>query len=481
MDKHVFLKPADGWVGDVIPFAHAGHAELYYLHDERDPRRPGMAWHRYETTDFAEYADRGEAIPRGGESSPDLNVYTGSVVESDGVVHAFYTGFNAAFHEPGRPAQQRVMHATRAAGEPEWRKHPEHTFAAPAGYEPVDFRDPFVFRPEPSRPWLMLVIARRDEGPDRQRGVILEYASEDLATWTFQGEFWAPNRYVAIECPEVFRFDNSWYLVYSEFSDRFATHYRVGPTAHGPWSVPELDTVDGRAFYAAKSLELDGSRYFAGWIPTRAGETDDGAWEWAGCLAVHEARTLPGGGLAFSLPAALKASFSHAHPVELRPVLGHWSATGDGLTGAAPDGSAAMMTDPLPDQFLLEATIQTVPGTVECGVILRASADASEGYQLRIEPRRSRLVFDRWPRPRTGPAQWQISGDVPFLPELERPLRPSGDRYDLRVVVDGTVCVAYVNDEVALSTRIYDRRTGGIGLFVGDGTAEFTNVSIATR
>jgi beta-fructofuranosidase len=481
VSKQVFEKPADAWVGDVIPFAYQGRAELYYLHDVRDEARPGMGWHLYRTADFATFDDAGEAIPQGSDGDPDLNVYTGSIVESEGGLHAFYTGFNEAFHEPGCSPRQLVMHATRMADGSGWKKHREHTFGAPEGYEPLDFRDPFVFRPHPAGPWHLLVIARRAEGPDRRRGVILEYVSDDLARWSFQGEFWAPNRYVAVECPEVFRFDGRWYLVYSEFSDSFATRYRVGPTAHGPWSVPELDTVDGRAFYAAKSLELDGRRYFAGWIPTRAGETDDGAWEWAGSLAVHEARALTDGTLAFRMPSALKASFSTPLPTPWRPIVGHWDAHATDPSGTAPDGMAVAVADLLPDQYLLEATIQAAPGTVEVGVVLRSSDDASEGYLIRIEPRRNRMVFDRWPRRRTGPAQWQISGDVPFLPELERPLRASEGRYDLRLVVDGTICVAYVNDEVAMSTRIYDRRSGGAGLFVGEGSAQFTNVSITTR
>ncbi|MCC6497718.1 MAG: GH32 C-terminal domain-containing protein [Propionibacteriaceae bacterium] len=481
MSEPVFVKPLDGWVGDVIPFtAGGGCAQLYYLHDARDPSRPGMAWHCYETDDFAAFADLGVSLPQGGESAPDLNVYTGSVIESAGVRHAFYTGYNARFHAPGRPAQQLVMHATAEAGGA-WQKHPDHTFGAPEGYEPVDFRDPFVFRPEEDGPWRLLVIARRRGGADRRRGVILEYVSTDLASWAFEGEFWAPNRYVAIECPEVFLLAGTWYLVYSEFSDRFATHYRTGPTAHGPWSVPMMDTVDGRGFYAAKSLEHAGRRYFAGWIPTRAGETDDGAWEWAGSLAVHQARALEDGTLAFGMPSALAESFRQRGTVEPRPVVGDWSVTSSGWRASAPDSSAVAVTDNLPDQYLFEATIDADPHTVECGVVLRASDDGSEGYLIRIEPRRNRLVFDRWPRPRTGPAQWQISGDVPFAPELERQLPATGGRYTLRIVVDGTICVTYVNDQVAMSARMYDRRAGSLGFFVGEGAATFTNVSIATR
>lgn len=481
MNEPVFVKPMDGWVGDVIPFADGdGTAQLYYLHDTRDPERPGMAWHRYETDDFAAFVDRGESLPHGDESAPDLNAYTGSVIESAGVRHAFYTGYNAHLHAPGRPAQQLVMHATAEVGGG-WHKHPDHTFGAPEGYEPVDFRDPFVFRPEQDGPWRLLVIARRNSGADRRRGVILEYASTDLANWAFEGEFWAPNRYVAIECPEVFWLNGTWYLVYSEFSDRFSTRYRTGPTAHGPWSVPELDTIDGRAFYAAKSLERGGRRYFAGWIPTRVGETDDGAWEWAGSLAVHQARALDDGTLAFSIPTALAESFGQRATVEPRAVVGDWRATSAGLQGIAPDGSAVAVTGDLPDQYLFEATIQADPDTVECGVVLRASDDGSQGYLIRIEPRRNRLVFDRWPRPRTGPAQWQISGDVPFAPELERQLPATGGRYTLRTVVDDTICVTYINDQVAMSARMYDRHSGSLGLFVGEGAATFTNVSIATR
>lgn len=33
--RKVFYRPANGWVGDVIPFYDNGEYKLYYLHDER--------------------------------------------------------------------------------------------------------------------------------------------------------------------------------------------------------------------------------------------------------------------------------------------------------------------------------------------------------------------------------------------------------------------------------------------------------------
>jgi beta-fructofuranosidase len=477
----VFPRPANGWVGDVIPFTDGEIAELYFLHDRRDPARPGMPWSRLTTRDFATFSAAGTGLPNGTIRDQDLNAYTGSIVEHEGVRHAFYTGYNPEVRDVEGVARQVVMHATSADRGESWLKHPDHTFGAPAGYEPVDFRDPFVFRPTPEGPWELLVIARRDEGPDRRRGVILRYLSDDLAGWRFAGEFWAPGRYVAVECPEVFRLGDLWYLVYSEFSDRFATRYRVAPGPNGPWRSLDHDTVDGRAFYAAKSLELGGIRYFAGWIPTREGETDDGAWEWAGNLAVHEAHQLDDGTLAFRLPAALRRSFGQGTRPAFPHRVGGWRDGRGVLTVDAGDGLAVAVARQVPETFLLDVVVQFDADVVECGVVLRSSDDGESGYQIRLEPRRGRVVFDRWPRRRTGDAQWQISGDVPFAVELERPAVLAPGSHRLQIVVEGTACVAYLDDRVALSARMYDRRSGGVGLFVGEGHAAFADISIATR
>lgn len=81
---------------------------------------------------------------------------------------------------------------------------------------------------------------------------------------------------------------NRWYLVFSTFSARCVTRYRMSASLAGPWTAPENDALDGRAFYAAKTCS-DGARRFAiGWIATREGESDAGAWQWGGAVAAHE-------------------------------------------------------------------------------------------------------------------------------------------------------------------------------------------------
>jgi len=482
MPEPIFRRPASGWVGDVIPYAADDQVWLYFLHDRRDPSRPGTSWDLYTTTDFAAFDYAGIVLPHGTVDDQDLNAYTGSVVEHDGLVHVFYTGQNPAILAPGNdvPAQV-VMHATSADGRTGWTRHPEHTFGAPDGYEPGDWRDPFVFRPDPDGPWHMLVAGRLDAGPERRRGVIADLVSDDLATWKAADPFWAPQRYLVHECPEVFRLGEWWYLVYSEFSDAFVSRYRMSRSPFGPWQVPDRDSVDGRGLYAAKSVEHRGHRYFAGWIPTKEDERDDGAWQWAGDLAVHEAVQAGDGTLGFRIPTALRATFTERSTPEFVDVIGDWAREGDGLGLATPDGYAVTVAPAAPDQFLLDLTIDIGAHTTECGVLLRASEDGDEGYVVRLEPRAGRMVFDRWPRRRTGTAQWHVSGDVSHYVELERPVEIAPGSHRLSVLVDGTACIAYLDDRVAMSARMYDRRIGGLGLFVGEGAVAFTEVSVRTR
>ncbi|GLI27142.1 beta-fructofuranosidase [Agromyces rhizosphaerae] len=472
MDQRGFYRPDGGWVGDVIPWQEDGVFHLFYLHESRRTPKDGMPWHRVTTDDLVEFRETGPAIPSGGPAADDFNVYTGSIVVDDlGTHHAFYTGQNPKhLGADGKPLQL-VLHASSGDGMQTWQSHPADTFGAPDGYESADWRDPFVFRDADAGLWRMLITARHVDGPERRRGVIAQYTSTDLVRWSLAEPFWDPRRYVAHECPEVFQWGDWWYLVYSEFSDAFTTRYRMARSLHGPWIVPEHDTLDGRAYYAAKSAERDGRHFFFGWIASREGESDDGAWQWAGTMSVLEAEQRGDGSLGFHPPRELRETF--ADPVGALP---------PGTTLTAPDGYAETLAHgTAPSSFRLVARLHTAPGTSECGVLLRASDDGDEGYRLRLEPRRGRLVFDRWPRRLTGGEQWQISGDVPHAIELERPAALGPGEHALDIIVDGDLCVATLDDEVVLSTRLYDRPSGRVGVFVGEGSAVVTEFTLLAR
>ncbi|HEY5836667.1 hypothetical protein [Streptomyces sp.] len=492
----IFFRPPGGWVGDVIPYFWDGQFWLYYLHETRGGvSGAGTSWHLARTSDFVHYDYVGEVLPHGLPHEQDLHAYTGSVLEVDGTHHLFYTGSNPAFRdEETGQVLQAVMHAV-STDLLNWTKLPDDTFYAPRDlYDPADWRDPFVYRTPDGEGFTMLLAARARSGPSRRRGCVARAVSSDLSEWKVVAPFSAPARFLTHECPDLFEMNGRWYLVYSEFSERFTVRYRVSEGPDGPWRAPADDSLDGRAYYAAKTAaDTEGRRYAFGWIPTRLGLRDDGAWEWAGDLAVHEVTAREDGTLIVSLPETVRRHLTDGTPpaeevpsAEQTPqagvaITGDWRLTGTSAAVTTGDGLATARLAELPARCRVTATVRFAPGTRECGLILRGTEDCDEGYFVRLEPHLGRLVYDRWPRTATGPAQWQISGDVPHAVELERPavLDPSVPHH-LEVIIDDSAGIAYLDGTVAMSFRMYDRRTGCLGLFVGDGSAEFSEVRVFT-
>lgn len=465
----VFFKPSDGWAGDFIPFYWQGEYHLFYLKDYRDKARhgEGTPWFHLGTRDFVHFTDYGEALPRGTEKDQDLYVFTGCVFEHNGLFHIFYTGHNPHLRAAGKP-EQAVMHAT-SRDLITWTKDPANPilFADTERYEAHDWRDPFVFWNSEAGQFWMLLAARQKHGPNNRRGCTAVVASTDLIHWEICEPLWSPNLYFTHECPDLFRMGNWWYLVYSTFTERHLTHYRMSRSLTGPWIAPTSDALDGRAFYAAKTAS-DGQRRFAfGWAPSRTGETDTGSWNWGGHLVVHEVFQEADGALSTRLPAEVARQFSVPVPVQAEPQIGNWEIREHSLRGMAEDSFAWCRLATMPTSSRLDTSITFTSQTRGCGVILRADTTLDTYYQARLEPGRNRVVFDSWPRP----------GDQPF--SLECPVSlAAGQPVRLRVLVEGSMIVAYVNDQVALTGRVYDHKTGSCGLFVTEGTATFTETQL---
>lgn len=468
----IFFKPQDGVAGDFIPFYWQGEYHLFYLKDYRDPQGhgEGTPWFHLGTRDFRRFTDYGEALPRGSRDAQDLYVFTGCALEHNNLFHIFYTGHNPHFRAAGKP-EQAVMHAT-SPDLISWTKDPANPilFADFDAYEPHDWRDPFVFWNDTAGEWWMLLAARIKSGPSQRRGITALATSKDLAAWEIRPPFWTPGLYFTHECPDMFRMGEWWYLVYSTFTERHITHYRMSRTLDGPWVAPANDSFDGRAFYAAKTAS-DGRRRFAfGWNPTRTGETDTGAWNWGGHLVVHEVFQQPDGSLTVDAPPEVAAAFGRAQPLEPQPQMGAWQINHDSLSVSAPDSFAWCSLGDMPDPCMIETTIRWQAGTRGIGLALRTDATLDQGYLLRLEPGRGQFVLDRFPRP----------GDEP--PVIARPARlaESGGAH-LRVLVEDSAIVAYLNHEVALSARGYNHRANrGAGLFVSEGQAAFRETRITT-
>lgn len=464
--RSFFYKPQGGRVGDVIPFYSGGKFRIFHLY-KADGVLYDTTWHQVNTDDFVHFTELGEMLPGGGPGDQDASVATGSVIESDGRYHAFYTGFNSP-HKTGRP-EQGVLHAV-SDDLVKWQKIPADTFYAPdAIYERDDWRDPFVFWNQDAQEYWMLVAARLKTGPKRRRGCTALCTSKDLTQWEVKKPFWAPGLYFTHECPDLFRMGDWWYLVFSEFSQSMQTRYRMSRNMAGPWMAPEIDTFDSRVLYAGKTASDGRNRFLFGWNPLRAGGKDDGEWEWGGNLVVHQLAQRPNGELYVTMPATIDRAFDRSMPLDIRSALGHCEAGRSSVKIDEPGSFGVATLGSMPTRCKFAATIDFAAGCQSFGLMLKLLDDLDTCYFVRFEPENHRVVFDRWPRP----------GDVPYMTGLERPLKLSpGDPIDVQVIVDGTIAEIYAGGRIAMSTRMYSPNQGQLGVFVDEGTATFTQLGV---
>ena len=475
--KNIFYKPKDGWVGDTIPFAHDGKFYIYYLHDERkgntqDEYGYRTSWNLLITEDGVNIKDCKVVLPVGEYDDADYACYTGSVIEgNDGNFHMFYTAqnnYNPKYHRDGKPLQY-VAHAI-STDLINWEKLPELTFGADERiYEPFDWRDPFVFYNEEEKCFDMLLAARLRGASEKNGGCVGLCRSYDLLHWEAKEPFYNPESYMTHECPDLFKLGNKWYLVYSTFSEKFVTHYRMSDKLSGPWTSPIEDTFDGRAFYAAKTAQVGDKRMAFAWVPTKRGESDFGQYEWGGNFIAHEINQTTDNKLTVKPAEGLINMFNKEsvnkkiNKVEIENYEGEKSYVIDGMK----------------DTCMIEAVIEFSEGVRSFGIGLRQDSALANGYYLRFEPFYNRIVADMWPRRIHGVNQWYVDGDKPFMVELERPFDYKSlkdNKVHIRVVADGSIICLYVNDITALTMRAYNLNRTNWGFFVKDGSIRVSDI-----
>jgi len=479
MTKEFFYRPEQAWVGDVIPYYEDGEFKLFYLHGWRENHRTGQdhGWHLLGTKDFVRYDERGACGIQGG---------TGHVLKIDGIYHMFYCVFPEG--------KQLVCHAVTTDLRI-WEPIPEDTFG-PDGeiYEMADWRDPFVFWNEEEGCYWMLIAALA-KGPTARKGCTGLLTSADLKHWKYREPLYAPNLHVgAHECPDMFRIGEWWYLVYSSYTGRFGTFYRMSRSPRGPWISPREEAFDGRAYYAAKSVSDGYKRYLFGWNPTKrddlfgwnppqAAGQDYDTWDWGGNLVVHEIFQRPDDTLGTRVPDSVNAAFSVPAIAKFSGIAGEWNevsdSAADGISLACrePYAFAGCVTrDELPDTCKISAHVRFSRETQGVGFMLRTKHSLDFAYYVTLEPQRGRVTF-------RGPIMQSEEGGktFPYEVELERPLElePDAD-VEIRIFVDGTICEIYADGRVAMSARMYDIERGSLGLFVNQGEAAFRNVKIET-
>jgi|GEM_PF-268691 beta-fructofuranosidase len=468
----------EGLAADVIPFFHNGR--FHVLHLQLKPGQVGWDWAQIVTQDFVNYEHTGVAIPGGQPVDMDRDIFTGSVIEKDGMLYAFYTGHNDSFKKENQP-DQRMFRATSTDGV-NWTKDKDFVLT-PEGDSryrwPGAFRDGFVFWNPEKKEYGMLVTASL---VNAGKGGLAYASSADLKTWKMGEPFPASGHFAGYECPDLFFWEDRWYLIFSTYWNNpgWTTRYMTAPKLEGPWTSPTDPFFDGGTLYAAKSASDGQRRFLCGTLPRRnPGDdgiaTDENDNGWGGRLLVYEMHRRPDGTLGVRIPPEVEQSFGEAAPLTMPNLpASEWTRKDQGLISASGPARATLGT--LPDRAFVSVEL-TVPPTGRAGFWFGGAEErkvghlvAEDAFRVYVDAGTGRLCWDR--------SESRLGAN----PEKERNYRPlkvkPGDRVRLKVAIDGNAAVASANDDVCLSTRMYDRGNKSFGVWADTVGAGFSDLTI---
>ena len=455
----VFPSTEGALIGDTMPYWDDGVMNIFYLADQRDGKVGYHPWGLLRTKDFCTYEDMGIVIPYGETAKDQDNALgTGCVMkDQNGLYHAFYTGHND-YYEP----KEAIMHAT-SSDMLTWKKIPEDTFIANDKYSRDDFRDPYVFYvPEEQQYWMLVVT--RSEGS----GVIARYTSKDLSKWTDEGIFFEDDLGFGtnMECPTLLKYGDKWYLSFSDQWPDRVVHYRISESINGPFRKPEKDTMDSNGFYAGR-METDGTNlYIVGWNGTKYDHDDANEYDWAGNMVIHQLRQHPDGTLTPIVIESVAEKMTHGlseKPVVMTDTV---KKLKDGFTLAG-EQYEIVQFESFDASGRIEADISGFEGDDKFGLAFAPDMDnvGTLNYVFNIPD--NRIEFYNTDELMDGYPQSYMDYDF------------SGkDSVHMTVLVDNGVTCLYLDDEVALSARMY-RSNGTNWQFFGiNAGVTFDNIAV---
>lgn len=476
-----YYKPAIGRVGDPMPFYDQKAQEFKVLYLQEFDNNDAWCFHPFytvSTKDGATYQGLGETLPTGNSRfEQDAALGTGCCVynEADGLYYIYYTGHNGSLD-----VTEAVMRATSPDYE-NWTKDLSWQLKGPDyGFAASDFRDPQIFKGDDNK-WHMVISSNLK---------FAEFVSDNMKDWELCGNFpmiWDR----MLECPDIFKMGNYWYLVYSEaFRASWSRKVKYmmadsweglkacfnDPGAYWPKDDKE-GVLDTRAFYAGKTASDGTNRYIWGWTPFRTGSTihdkninvgAGGEPNWSGALVCHKLIQHEDGTLTVGMVPAMAEKFNV--PCEVNVM------NSNGYANGALTGDAYVLYSRLGDHNHISFTVKTAGDADRFGVSFVRGEESDKYYSLVFNPEwengRRKVNFEQ--QGSAADCKWFVEGaDGYIFP------RPADNTYKIDIFIDNSVVVTYVNGDYGTTQRIYGAQKNCWSINSYGGSIQVSDVTVS--
>jgi sucrose-6-phosphate hydrolase SacC (GH32 family) len=328
--------------------------------------------------------------------------------------------------------------------------------------------DPYPFWNEDRKEYWMVVTLRKDGLPLNRAGAFGYATSRDMIHWTWQGELSSPGNIAEPELPSMFKIGQQWYLLGFPNDGKTLGEptYQMSASCFGPWSKPVPASLDGKHFCAGRTAFDGCRRVLFGWIPRSI--LPAGGQQWGGHFALpRQLYPLPDRRLAVRLEPSIaqKISGERWFPTEgasLIPETGIWKTD---VTRAAAchtgcRGTLRFQAAPQSVDLMLDVNLRD--GCEYAGIVFGAAATNSN-YTMLIDVHGRRLAVLN--RDNTVRVQ-QAFDDL------------QGRKVHLRVLADGDIVEAFLDDRYALAVRMPESLTGARVALTARGPVDFEHINL---
>ncbi len=423
--RYHFL-PAANWMNDpngVIQWR--GRYHLFYQYNPDGAYHANMHWGHAVSDDLAHWRELPIAIAPSPHSPDQGGIFSGCVVDHDGVPAAIYTGVNDDY------SVQTQCLALGNDDLTQWQKHPANPViaAVPAHLgQRRDFRDPFVWRE--GEAWYM-ALSSHIVGLG---GAVLLYRSADLVDWEYLNPLYVGDRARTgrnFECANFFQLGEKWVLIISVQWDQVPTNtiYMVGSLENQRF-IPEREGLYDAGYSYASLMHRDesGRALIYSWLREGRSAALQRAAGWSGVQAIPRVLSLDSQNRLVSQPAP---------EIEKLRRRRHRFAASDIAAGDLPIRGLALD---------IEAEFD-VRAAASCGIELAVAPDGEEKTAIVYERDLGALRIHR-----------HYSQDVPEVDSaaqgLTHPLG-AGERLQLRILLDGSVLEVIANGRARVTSRVY--------------------------
>ena len=462
------FKPANNWVGDPMPFYENGVFHIFYLFDARNSSPTFHPWFKTTTTNFATFMVNSEVIPTGTASQQDGALGTGSVFKKEGIYYGFYTG-----HNGNLDPKEKIMLAT-STDLITWTKQPSFLLQASNGYDRNEFRDPIIIEDQINGTYKMLIATRSQVSMTNNsivpwRAVLAQYSSTNLINWTLENPFYEDTSTFITECPDVFTMGNYQYIIYSNIDDRMV-HYKYRLSSSNLWVTPINNKLDGIAFYAGRTVFDGTNRYIMGWCPTKNNSSDSNNFDWAGSLVTHRLSQYTDGTLGITITDGVNNKFVTTKvPTPLKSIGSSVNNANYILNASGIDKSYALF-DREVQTYKIKTKIAAGNST-QFGFGFGACGTQNEIYSVVFDLSQNKIRLEK---------SIKNGSSSPVVSTLNQlPLKvPANKEFEVTIISENSVCVVYINDELAFTNRIYKMNQNPWTIFANNGEVIFNDLKV---